>query len=240
VIFSDLEGFTKMSHALQPEQVARLLNRYLSMLSKVVLDHGGVLDKFVGDAVVAFWGAPIARPDDGQRAARAGYALWQAGEAFREEVAKSDPNLPRIGKTRVGMHWGEAVVGNFGGENRIQYTALGDSMNTAARLESANKSLDSNVLASRELVERSGLDWWRPMGRVVLRGRAKPVDVFGVAPDWPEADRKALADALSTADPEQAAAKIKALLERYPADSALENLLQRTRSLNEEGAYVVS
>jgi adenylate cyclase len=240
VIFSDLEGFTKMSHALQPEQVARLLNRYLSMLSKVVLDHGGVLDKFVGDAVVAFWGAPIARPDDGQRAARAGYALWQAGEAFREEVAKSDPNLPRIGKTRVGMHWGEAVVGNFGGENRIQYTALGDSMNTAARLESANKSLDSNVLASRELVERSGLDWWRPMGRVVLRGRAKPVDVFGVAPDWPETDRKALADALSTADPEQAAAKIKALLERYPADSALENLLQRTRSLNEDGAYVVS
>jgi adenylate cyclase len=240
VVFSDLEGFTKMSHALQPEQVARLLNRYLSMLSKVVLDHGGVLDKFVGDAVVAFWGAPIAKPDDGERAAKAGYALWQAGEAFREEVAKSDPALPRIGKTRVGMHWGEAVVGNFGGENRIQYTALGDSMNTAARLEAANKSLDSNVLASRELVERSGLDWWRPMGRVVLRGRAKPVDVFDVAPDWPEADRVALAEALAIPDRERSAAKIKTLLERYPADSALENLLQRTRSLNEEGAYVVS
>jgi len=240
VIFSDLEGFTKMSHALQPEQVARLLNRYLSMLSKVVLDHGGVLDKFVGDAVVAFWGAPIAKPDDGERAAKAGYALWQAGEAFRDEVAKSDPTLPRIGKTRVGMHWGEAVVGNFGGENRIQYTALGDSMNTAARLESANKSLESNVLASRELVERSGLDWWRPLGRVVLRGRAKPVDVFDVAPDWPAADRIALAEAVSMADACQSGAKISALIERYSADSALKNLLQRTRSLNEEGAYVVS
>ena len=79
VVFSDLEGFTKMSHALKPEQVAKLVNRYLSMLSKVVLDHGGVLDKFVGDAVVAFWGAPIAREDDGERAARAAYALWQAG-----------------------------------------------------------------------------------------------------------------------------------------------------------------
>lgn len=240
VLFSDLEGFTKMSHALQPEQVATLLNRYLSMLSKVVLDHGGVLDKFIGDAVVAFWGAPIAKPDDGERAAKAGYALWQAGEAFRQEVARMDPALPKIGKTRVGMHWGEAVVGNFGGENRIQYTALGDSMNTAARLESANKALDSNVLASRELVERSGLDWWRPMGRVILRGRAKPVDVFGIVPDWPESDRIALAEALATSDPEQSAAKIKALLERYPADSALGNLLQRTRSLNEEGAYVVS
>jgi adenylate cyclase len=240
VVFSDLEGFTKMSHALQPEQVARLLNRYLSMLSKVVLDHGGVLDKFVGDAVVAFWGAPIANPDDGERAAKAGYALWQAGEAFREEVAKSDPALPRIGKTRVGMHWGEAVVGNFGGENRIQYTALGDSMNTAARLEAANKALDSNVLASRELVTRSGLDWWRPLGRVVLRGRAKPVDVFDVAPDWPAIERAALGEAVSTADPAQSEAKIKALLERYPADSTLKNLLQRTQSLNEEGAYVVS
>jgi adenylate cyclase len=240
VVFSDLEGFTKMSHALNPEQVAKLVNRYLSMLSKVVLDHGGVLDKFVGDAVVAFWGAPIARPDDGERAARAGYALWQAGEAFREEVAKSDPSLPRIGKTRVGMHWGEAVVGNFGGENRIQYTALGDSMNTAARLEAANKALGSSVLASRELVERSGLDWWRPMGKIVLRGRAKPVDVFGIAPDWPEADRIALAEALAESDPEQVSAKIKTLLDRYPADSALENLLQRSRSLNEEGAYVVS
>jgi adenylate cyclase len=240
VVFSDLEGFTKMSHALQPEQVARLLNRYLSMLSKVVLDHGGVLDKFVGDAVVAFWGAPIAKPDDGERAAKAGYALWQAGEAFREEVAKSDPALPRIGKTRVGMHWGEAVVGNFGGENRIQYTALGDSMNTAARLEAANKALDSNVLASRELVTRSGLDWWRPLGRVVLRGRAKPVDVFDVAPDWPAIERAALGEAVSMADPAQSEAKIKALLERYPADSTLKNLLQRTQSLNEEGAYVVS
>jgi adenylate cyclase len=240
VVFSDLEGFTKMSHALQPEQVAKLVNRYLSMLSKVVLDHGGVLDKFVGDAVVAFWGAPIARPDDGERAARAAYALWQAGEAFREEVAKSDPALPKIGKTRVGLHFGEAVVGNFGGENRIQYTALGDSMNTAARLEAANKALDSNVLASREAVERSGLDWWRPMGKVVLRGRAKPVEVFGPAPDWPPADRDALRAALTEADPDQAADKIKPLAERYPTDSALANLLSRTRSLNEEGAYVVS
>lgn len=242
VVFSDLEGFTKMSHALEPEQVARLVNRYLSLLSKAVLDHGGVLDKFVGDAVVAFWGAPIARPNDGERAARAAFALWQAGEAFREEVALSDPTLPKIGKTRVGVHFGEAVVGNFGGENRIQYTALGDSMNTAARLESANKALESNVLASSEVVERSGLDWWRPLGRVVLRGRAKPVDVFDVAPDWPAEDRTALAEALDIGarDAQAAAARISAIVDRYPADTALENLLRRTRSLNEEGAYVVS
>lgn len=242
VLFSDLEGFTKMSHALQPEQVARLLNRYLSLLSNVVLDHGGVLDKFVGDAVVAFWGAPIAKDDDGERAARAGHALWQAGEEFRAEVAKSDSTLPPIGRTRVGLHFGEAVVGNFGGENRIQYTALGDSMNTAARLEGANKSLGTKVLASRELVERSGLDWWRPMGRVVLRGRKKPVEVFDIAPEWAQEDRTALGHAIALADthPEAAAAKINALAQRYRADMALTNLLSRVQQLDEEGAYVLS
>ena len=193
ILFSDLEGFTRLSHQLPPETVARLLNDYLDRLSAVVLEHGGIIDKYVGDAVVAFWGAPIARPTDARNAALCGYAIWQAGEEFRRSV---DASLPPIGKTRVGLHFGEAVVGNFGGERRIQYTALGDALNTAARLESANKALDSAVMASRELAERSGLDWWRPMGRVVLRGRARPVDLFEPAPGFPAEDRAMLEDAM--------------------------------------------
>jgi adenylate cyclase len=238
VLFSDLEGFTKMSHALEPEMVATLLNRYLEMLSQVVLDHGGVIDKFVGDAVVAFWGAPIAQPDDGENAARAGFALWLAGEEFRAGIA---PGLPPVGRTRVGLHFGEAVVGNFGGKSRIQYTALGDSMNTAARLEAANKALETRVLASREFVERSGLDWWRPMGRIVLRGRRRPVDVFEPVPEFPAAERKLLIEAVAMLDSDRAAAleRISAIVERNPADSALKNLLDRSRQLNEEGAYVL-
>ncbi|MCP5397520.1 MAG: adenylate/guanylate cyclase domain-containing protein [Sphingomonadaceae bacterium] len=241
VLFSDLEGFTKMSHALTPEMVAKLLNRYLEMLSQVVLDHGGVIDKFVGDAIVAFWGAPIAKEGDGERAAKCGYAIWQAGEAFRAEVAAMDPNLPKIGKTRVGLHWGEAVVGNFGGERRIQYTALGDSMNTAARLEAANKPLQSSVMASREFAELSGLDWWRPMGRVVLRGRARPVNLMEPAPEFPVQDRQMLEQAIELIDNNRAAAieLIEELVRRYPADTALENLLMRTKKLNEEGVYVL-
>jgi adenylate cyclase len=242
VVFSDLEGFTKMSHALRPEQVAKLVNRYLSLLSKAVLNNGGVLDKFVGDAVVAFWGAPIAREDDAERAARAAHAVWRAGETFREEVAAAEPDLPPIGRTRVGVHFGEAVVGNFGGENRIQYTALGDSMNTAARLEAANKALGTKVLASRELVERSGLDWWRPMGRIVLRGRKRPVEVFDIAPGWSAEDRAALGEAVKQAplDPQGATEQINAIAARYENDIAIENLLHRIRSLDEEGAYVLS
>lgn len=242
VLFSDLEGFTKMSHAIAPEMVAKLLNRYLDMLSQVVLDHGGVIDKFVGDAVVAFWGAPISRPDDGERAAKAGYALWQAGEAFRAEVAAMDPDLPKIGKTRVGLHYGEAVIGNFGGATRIQYTALGDSMNTAARLESANKALDSSVMASREFAEASGLGWWRQMGRVQLRGRAKPVDLFEPQPDFPEADRALLAEAaaLSAAgDRAGASGRVQEVARRHPDDSALRNLLERMQNAGDGGTYVL-
>lgn len=241
VLFSDLEGFTKMSHAIEPEMVATLLNRYLEMLSQVVLDHGGVIDKFVGDAVVAFWGAPISRPDDGERAARAGYAIWQAGEKFRREVAAIDPDLPPIGKTRVGLHYGEAVIGNFGGATRIQYTALGDSMNTAARLEAANKPLQSSVMASREFAEASGLDWWRPMGRVQLRGRARPVDLFEPAPDFPPEHREKLSEVMQliTADRSAARRILAALVASYPEDLALQNLMGRLDNLDEGGTYVL-
>jgi len=112
VMFSDLEGFTALSHAIEPEMVATLLNRYLDMLSDVVLSHGGTIDKFVGDAVVAFWGAPISRPDDARRAVEAAMAMHQAGETFRASVPAG---VPPVGRTRVGLHWGEAIVGNFGG-----------------------------------------------------------------------------------------------------------------------------
>ncbi|MEP0393473.1 MAG: adenylate/guanylate cyclase domain-containing protein [Erythrobacter sp.] len=241
VMFSDLEGFTKMSHAIEPEMVAKLLNRYLEMLSKVVLDHGGVIDKYVGDAVVAFWGAPIARGDDAERALKAGYAIWQAGEDFRKEVAAMDASLPKIGKTRVGLHFGEAVVGNFGGETRIQYTALGDSMNTAARLEAANKPLQSSVSASREIIEQANLDWWVPMGRIVLRGRAQPVDIYQPKPGFPEGDRRKLEEVVQVSDsnPELASQLIDQVVAGHSKDSALENYSNRIRNLNNGGAYVL-
>jgi len=238
VVFTDLEGFTKLSHAIAPEMVAQLLNRYLDLLSDVVLAHGGTIDKFVGDAVVAFWGAPIAHEDDGMNAAKAAYAMWRAGETFRSDLP---PGVPPIGRTRVGLHWGEAIVGNFGGEGRIQYTALGDSMNTAARLESANKSLGTSVIASREAVERSGLHWWRPMGKVVLRGRATPVEIFEPAPDFPSRDAHhltGLMNGLSTGL-EEALAGIAELIERHPDDSALKNLYDRLQKTGKGEAYVL-
>lgn len=237
VVFTDLEGFTKLSHAIEPEMVATLLNRYLDMLSDVVLKHGGTIDKFVGDAVVAFWGAPIARPDDGERATRAAMAMHAAGEEFRRTVPEG---VPAIGKTRVGLHHGDAIVGNFGGEGRIQYTALGDSMNTAARLESANKQLGSSVLVSRDAAELSGLDIFRPLGRVVLRGRATPIDIMEPAPGMAAEARAAFADLVErgrTGD-KPALAELEALTQSHPDDAALRNLVYRFTH-DAEGGYFV-
>lgn len=238
VVFSDLEGFTKLSHAIEPEMVAYLLNRYLDMLSEVVLKHGGTIDKFVGDAVVAFWGAPISRPDDGDRAVKAAIAMYEAGEEFRRTAPEG---VPPIGMTRVGLHHGEAIVGNFGGEGRIQYTALGDSMNTAARLESANKQTKSCVLVSETVVERCSLDIFRPMGNVVLRGRASKIGIFEPVPHMPEADRKALSAIAEKAIAGDADA-LQALehkSETMSEDKALTNLVYRLKNQEPGGYYVL-
>ncbi len=238
VVFSDLEGFTKLSHAIEPEMVAFLLNHYLEMLSDIVLAHGGTIDKFVGDAVVAFWGAPISRPDDGERAVKAAMAMHQAGEDFRSNVPEG---VPPIGKTRVGLHFGEAIVGNFGGEGRIQYTALGDSMNTAARLEAANKQTKSSVLVSETAVARCGLDIFRPMGNVVLRGRAAEIGIFEPVPDMAPQDRQKFTEVANRAIGGDAAAiaQLARDSESDADDEALGNFVYRLQNAENGGFYVL-
>lgn len=236
-LFSDLEGFTKLSHATTPEQLSDLLNRYLDVLSEVVLRHGGTIDKFVGDAVVAFWGAPIAREDDADRAVLAAVAMYEAGEEFRRDAG---PDLPAIGCTRVGLHRGEAVVGNFGGEGRIQYTALGDGMNTASRLESANKYLQSTILVSAEAKAETGLDIFRPLGRVVLSGRATPVEVWEPVPHMPPADRRRLAELWLAFDGGEAGAlDALAAFAAEREDAALTDFVYRLREAGPGGHFVL-
>jgi adenylate cyclase len=239
-VFTDLEGFTKLSHATTPETVARLLNAYLDRLSDIVLAHGGTIDKFVGDAVVAFWGAPLARPDDGPQAAAAALAMYEAGEKFRVDLAEG---VPPLGMTRVGLHVGDAIVGNFGGEGRIQYTALGDSMNTASRLEAANKGLKTGVLISAEATARSGRDDLVPMGRVTLRGRAQPVDVFTPRPDLTPEQREriaALVAAHAAGDEKAYVTCATALTREFSQDAAIMFLVKRMNDTNKGESYVLS
>ncbi len=237
-LFTDLEGFTKLSHAITPETLSRLLNRYLDLMSDIVLRHGGTLDKFVGDAVVTFWGAPIARPDDGDRAILAGLAMYKCGEEFRRGAGDE---VPAIGVTRVGLHRGEAVVGNFGGEGRIQYTALGDAMNCAARLESANKALKSTMLVSDEAKRASTLDVFRPLGRIVLSGRATPVMVWEPVPDMDAALRARLNALWEAYDGGDAGAlvQLEAIAESHKEDAALQDFVYRIREVGPGGHFVL-
>ena len=173
-----------------------------------------------------------------REAAAAAVAMYQAGETFRVDMAEG---VPPIGMTRVGLHVGDAIVGNFGGEDRIQYTALGDSMNTASRLESANKKLKTSVIASREAVSRSGLDWWRPMGRVTLRGRATPVDIFEPQPNCAHgalSHIQLIIDRIDAGDV-AAIAELEALVARLPGDAALANLVYRMQSVKPGGSYAL-
>lgn len=132
VLFVDVRGFTPMSELLKPEQVVEILNRYLTLISDCILKNGGTLDKFVGDAAMAFWGAPLPREDYVMHAARAAMDMVEGSRALSEELTE------RYGRTvsfGIGIHLGEAVVGNIGSPRRMDYTAIGDTVNTAARLE---------------------------------------------------------------------------------------------------------
>ena len=225
-LFTDLAGFTALSEALSAEALAALLNRYLDGLSRVVLAHDGTLDKFVGDAVVAFFGAPADQPDHADRAVACAAAL----DRFAMEFRCGAP-VPGVGATRIGVHTGPAVVGNFGGANRFQFTAVGDAVNTAARLERANATFGTTVCiggTTRAALTRPTADGrLRPIGRLRLKGKSRPVAAFQLTPDG-ESPGLALADrwaydrawqAMSAGRPAEATAAFAALAQAAPDDA---------------------
>lgn len=133
VLFVDVRGFTSMSEQLRPAEVVDILNQYLALISKCILDNGGTLDKFIGDAAMAFWGAPLAQDDYVMKAARAAVDMINGSHRLSEELHRQYGHAVSFG---VGIHVGDAVVGNIGSPTRMDYTAIGDTVNTASRLES--------------------------------------------------------------------------------------------------------
>jgi adenylate cyclase len=218
LMFTDLEGFTRFCHGRDPRETAAILNAYLDAMSAVVLAHGGTLDKYVGDAIVAFWGAPIAQPDDTARAVACALALQQAADAVGAETQAQFGVA--LGRTRIGLHRGPVVVGNFGGSNRMQYTAMGDAMNIAARLEGANKYLGSAILVSEAVRDAAPDHTYRALGRVAVSGVASGLALYEpLAPEqagYAERWNAAIA-ALEMGDGDAA---WRALAEAHPDDAA--------------------
>ena len=235
VLFTDVEGFTAYAESLAPQDLAAVLNAYLDGASRAVLAAGGTIDKFVGDAVVAFFSAPIAQPDHARRALDAARAIDAFGESFRV-------GHPGFGRTRVGVHTGTAVVGNFGGEGRFDYTAMGDTVNVAARLESANKHFGTHVLASGHALAAAGAGAGvaRPVADVVFKGRTEALAVFELLPEteaaW--AGRCTGAHAMMASGDEGADGALQALAEERPDDKVIA-LHRARRARGERGVRVV-
>jgi adenylate cyclase len=176
ILFTDLAGFTTISEAYSAERVTHLLNRHFTDMTDIVLDHHGTVARFIGDAIMAFWGAPLEDEDQAFRAVSAAVAMQVGMHALREEFAKD--GLPPI-HMRVGIHSGSAVVGNLGSAKRFDYTAIGDDVNLAARLEGTNKMYGTGILVSAETVKRIGDRMaFRPVDKVIVKGKSQAVEVF--------------------------------------------------------------
>lgn len=238
MLFTDLEGFTRISHTQPPRATARILNRYLDEMSDVILDHGGTIDKFVGDAIVAFWGAPLASESDGPNSVACALALHNCAERLRGEL---NDRGEALGRTRIGLHYGPVVVGNFGGKQRIQYTALGDAMNTAARLEGANKYLGSDILVSAAVREAAPGFAYRPLGQIVMAGVDDPIAVYepvaGDKANYAVQVEAAMA-AVNAGEPD-GVTDLRGLHENFPDDRALSGLIERLDAIKGGKPYVL-
>lgn len=183
VLFSDIRGFTRMSEQMAPEEVVAFLNGYLDMMVSCVFEHGGVLDKFIGDAVMAVFGAPVSKgsPDDDARAAVA-CALEMSRRLDQmnvERVARGEAPI-EIG---IGVNSGELVAGNIGSPLRMEYTVIGDTVNLSSRLEGLTKELGRRILVSESTAALVGDAFsLEPLDRVPVRGREQSVRVYSLAP----------------------------------------------------------
>ena len=207
VLFTDLAGFTALIERLAPDAIEPFLNAYLDQITRVVVGAGGTVDKIVGDSVHALFGVPIGQVDAAKRALACAQEIVLITEQFRatqSEIA--------LGQTRIGVHFGPALVGNFGGSLRLDYTAHGTTINIASRLEAANTALGTQVCISEEIYDAAGKPaGWRPGGSVWLRGVQAPLPFLTLAhnPDQDVATEIALNEI--EIDPSQSLARFQML-----------------------------
>jgi adenylate cyclase len=176
VFFSDIRGFTSMSENMFPDEIARLLNEYFTEMVEVVFEHSGTLDKFMGDAIMALWGAPIPQDDDADRAMLAAIKMMEVLGELNAKWAKDGREQVRIG---IGINCGEVFAGNIGSEQRLEYTVIGDAVNVASRL--CSKAGPGDIIISEPFFRALGappsVEQLEPMA---LKGKAQAVPVYRV------------------------------------------------------------
>lgn len=187
ILFADMAGFTSLSERLPPDALFALLREFHARLARIVFAHDGTIDKYVGDAVMAHFGTPQPREDDPVRALRCAGAMIAGIESWNAELIEAGLEPVRLG---IGLHFGEVLVGNIGDERRLEYTALGDTVNVAQRLERLTRRLGVTLVVGRSLIDevrRLGSDPGRVLPGItpgepqLIRGRSEPVEVWTAA-----------------------------------------------------------
>jgi adenylate cyclase len=176
ILFSDIRGFTSISEKMKPSQLVGFLNKFLSEMTDIILAAGGTIDKYEGDAIIAFWNAPVKVVDHEKRGVQAALACQRRLRELRSTFTKEygvDVGM------RVGLHSGLVTVGNFGSTTRFNYTVIGDAANLASRLEGTNKVFGTETLVSADTRKKAGEDYiWRQVAKIRVVGRHEPVVVF--------------------------------------------------------------
>lgn len=240
LIFTDVAGFTTLSEETEPEQLVATLNDYLEGMSEIVLELDGTLDKYIGDGMVVLFGAPLNQDNHAGRAIECALKLnkfaWQFSESQRRRGIA-------FGQTRIGVHSGPAIVGNIGSHQHLNYTSIGDAVNTASRLEGAGRHLGARVLISGETVKLAGRTvTMRRAGALVLKGRHSTLPVFE---PWDDARGKSwhgryedAYEMMARGDTEGALKGLTSLLAIHPDDGLAAFHAERLRN-GETGARVV-
>jgi len=234
ILFSDLAGFTSISERLDPEQVASLINRHLSDMTEAVLAYSGTVDKFTGDGIMAFWGAPIGDPRQSEHALATAIEMQMRTRKLAVEV---EAEIGAQLKVRVGIHRGECIVGNMGGNSRFTYTLMGDAANLASRLEGVNKVYGTPILASGAVVATAGDGLrFREIDTVRVKGKQSGITIFTPCDDEVLMTMSAWALAAYRAGAfDDAEVRFRHVIERYPGDAVAALFLERIRAMRVEG-----
>ncbi len=176
VFFSDIRGFTTLSERLSPDVLVSILNRYFSRMVRVILESGGLVDKFVGDAIMAFWGHDVMNDDVTRAAYNACLKMRVELDALNRELENEGLPTLTIG---MGLHRGKAIVGTIGSEDRMEFTSIGDTINTAARVESLTKEYKTDLLITEPIYKCVASGNMEQLGEVILKGKNQPVKIFG-------------------------------------------------------------
>ena len=237
VLFSDIEGFTTISEKKEPEELVSFLNDYLGAMTDIIFDHSGTVDKYIGDAVMAFWGAPIEQDNHAELACRSTLKMMKKVE----ELAPQDTNI----NSRFGIATGNMIVGNIGSYNRFNYTVLGDTVNLSARLEAANKQFGSSTMIAEQTYEDVKDNFYcRQLDLLVVKGKTKPVRVYELMAEKSYSDAEQTEEIISIYQKgldhylnkkwDRAIDQFKKVLSLKPKDGPSQTYIERCQEFKEE------